>query len=538
MNLEEWFYFDSDDWIGPMSLADIRTLASNGRLKADSRIACDGMYGRGISIHEIDAKYYVQGIGKYQSYYSEEDLWSALDDGAILPDAKVISPELGIRNARVDSLKKSPLRFKPTINELIEERKESSTTVFCGPNNSGKTLLLKTLQFSLGRSAYLVLPSRFQHLGAISHSPFTDEQSRQLYSTFVTNYLRQTQNDNNNRLNLQQIFGSLSTSNQDQLLRIASELLDVDITIKQTDPDSRMSPWYLDFGGQEFSVSSSGTRLLFLLLATCMIPSYSEILIDEPELGLSPKVQKIISNLLLDPSRRSDRFPHLKKVWIATHSHLFLDKSYVSNNYSISRHEYDVELHQITSFAGFHNLQFEMLGNELSSLSLPSAIVIVEGGTDSEFIDRVIQLRHPEKRITTIRAEGDGIKNVVNTLKQALGDISSSPYSNRIFIVLDQQHSVKKQNLTNAGINPNHIIEWSKNGIEHLYPKKIMAELFGCSINDAQEKLSIQGNFIEINGTRKSKKELADKIVARLTKESVIDQEFETKFMTKIASLY
>ncbi len=47
---------------------------------------------------------------------------------------------------------------------------------------------------------------------------------------------------------------------------------------------------YVDMDGQNLSVGSTGTRLLMTILGLCMDPAFESILIDEPELGLGPKI--------------------------------------------------------------------------------------------------------------------------------------------------------------------------------------------------------------------------------------------------------
>ena len=46
----------------------------------------------------------------------------------------------------------------------------------------------------------------------------------------------------------------------------------------------------------------------------------------------------------------------------------------------------------------------------------PSAIVVVEGKTDQEYFERVIQNRLPNKRITVIQSGGD-VKRKITGLK-------------------------------------------------------------------------------------------------------------------------
>lgn len=532
-----WYYKKQNDWEGPFSEAELQGLYEDRIIQQDTRVAIPTMKGnRGIPYHSIDAIYHVWEKGDYISFFNEHSLWHAISDGEIQPNSKIISPELKLDNVAVSSLNQTNIRFYPSVSDLIHHRADKSTTVFSGPNNSGKTYLLKQSQFFMGKSAYLLLPSRYQHLGNLSHHPLTDKQASELHARRVQELLIKSRNTDDNVLNIQQILGSLSTSQQDRLLELVSELLDINISLQQIDPDARMSPWYLNFGGQDFALSSSGTRLLFMLLATCMIPVYEHILIDEPELGLSPKIQRVIADLFFDLDKRERWFPHIKRIWISTHSHIFLDKSDITNNFQVTKSSKKVSVEQVQDYSAFHQLQFGMLGNELASLSLPSLIMVVEGKSDHLFMQRLMALRYPEQRITIVMLNGSGANEAVNTLRQALGDIQSSPYRDRIVVVLDKNNSTKKRTLLNSGLHETNIIEWSQNGIEYYYPSNIIREIFGSTFENASER-EVTDTHIKIANVRKPKVEVAQIVASRMNESSVFNDEFKGKLLNRLDEL-
>jgi len=133
----------------------------------------------------------------------------------------------------------------------------------------------------------------------------------------------------------------------------------------------------------------------------------------------------------------------------------------------------------------FHRLQFNQLGNTLESIFLPSAIIIVEGPTDFDYIDKSIQIIFPDRKIIVLSSSD--IKRKINDIKDTFGNLSKSPFGNRLFAILDSVHTKGlKEELIKMGMKDNNIIVWDKNGIEYVYSEKLLMEIFSCSL----EKLS------------------------------------------------
>ena len=241
------------------------------------------------------------------------------------------------------------------------------------------------------------------------------------------------------------------------------------------------------------------------------------ILIDEPEIGLSPNIQAILARFLYDPEYRQRYFPHLRQLYIATHSHLFLDRSIFSNNFVVTKAGPVISAKSVQSIGEFHHLQFNMLGNDLESIFLPSSIVIVEGDSDVVFLSKVVQIYIPNRKVAIVRAGGDGeVQNKLNVIKEAFGDLEASPYRNRLFVVLDEKYSVRLERIEKQGVPKQNIIVWSKNGIEYYYPPEFVAQAFRCDVAELN-KCDFECDPIEFNGIRKSKNELAQFVSEGLT---------------------
>jgi len=168
-----------------------------------------------------------------------------------------------------------------------------------------------------------------------------------------------------------------------------------------------------------------------------------------------------------------------------------------------------------------------MLGNEFESIFLPSAIVIVEGDSDVSFIAKATKLHIPDRRVAIVRAGGEGgVQNKLNVLKETFGGIETSPYRDRLFVVLDKKHSTPVARIESQGVRRSNITEWTKNGIEYLYPQDLVADAFRCSASEL-EKCNLESDPIEFNGIAISKKELAQVVSGRMTQGHQLHPELE-----------
>ena len=229
--------------------------------------------------------------------------------------------------------------------------------------------------------------------------------------------------------------------------------------------------------GENLRYGSSGTRLLLTLLGILLDERFSVILIDEPEIGLSPTIQAALARFLYNSEQRKQLCPHLRQIYIATHSHLFLDRADFSNNHVVTKAGGTISIKQVESVGDLHQLQFNLLGNTLEALYLPSALVVVEGTTDHRYLERVIGLAQPDRRVTVIPSQGN-VKRKVHELRETLGDLWLSPFRSRLFVVLDSTHQPGlTADLKNLGVQAENVITWDRNGIEYVYPPEILREI-------------------------------------------------------------
>lgn len=377
-------------------------------------------------------------------------------------------------------------------------------------------------------------PQRFYHVFELSTQRWNLQDYDNWDNQFRQNFSQEDANYEQNFIDLGRILGALQDAKRNQLFELCGSLIGSKFHLKKQQDDNELSPRYVDMDGQNLSVGSTGTRLLMTLLGLCMDEQFEVILIDEPELGLSPRVQGKLAEFFADKVRRDQYFPHLKSIFVATHSHVFLDRWNISNNFTVERTGKDVTIRQVSSVAELHDVQFNMLGNTLETLFLPSAFVICEGKTDKPYIERLVQLRFPKRRVLVLEGQGD-VKRVFRSLTNIVGDIHKSPFKSRTFIVLDSVHTKgTKDDLVSMGADPNNVVIWDRNGIEYLYPADIMASIFSCGTDDVQ-KLHISGDAVALNGIPRRKVVLSGEVIGSLKEGTLLPTELEEKLLGPLA---
>ena len=484
--------------------------------------------------------YYDEQAGQWQmTPVPMQELEALKAAGRIDEETLVINAKVAQRSPKASGIPfsrivKPRVVVSPSIEDLWASRRARAATVLCGPNNCGKTFILKQLYMETGHDSYMLGANRFSHVGWIN-TRMVDYQAeyRSHYDNYQNNFYTIEDNKEDSPRDLEQILTGLEDEALSKLFAACEDLLGNKFTIKQLNDKHRFSPFYLDMDGERISVGSSGTRLLLTLLGVLFDSRYKTVLIDEPELGLSPRIQAALARLLFDPAERASRLGHLEAVVLATHSHLLLDRSTFSNNFVVGKRGPNVSVRQVSSASEFNRLQFNLLGNDLETLFLPSAIVLVEGDSDATFLAQVFQLHLPERKVALVRGGGDGaVQRKLDVLIDAFGDMAMNPLASRTFVLLDKTHSVRRDRIVKMGVVDGNISVLSHNGIEHYYPKELIASAFHCSVQETSS-IALETDPIEWNGIRLTKKELADVVATKMTSEMALSTEV-TAFIEKV----
>jgi predicted ATP-dependent endonuclease of OLD family len=427
------------------------------------------------------------------------------------------------------------IQFDPPISDFIAARQARDVTVLAGRNNSGKSLILKHLKSHLGPTAYMVGAARFYHVYHFQSGLRNPNELFEFEQQFRNQFDQEQFNYEQNVLDLQRIITGLNDSVRQRLFDLSGELLDTTFELKKVEEDNELSVRYVDMGGQNLAVGSTGARLLMTILGICMDERFETVLIDEPELGLSPGVQASFARLLSASDRRREIFPHLQHVFLATHSHLFLSRREVQDNWVVSNEGETIRARPVESVSELHRLQFNLLGNSLEDLFLPSAIVIVEGKSDFKYIERVLRVRFPDRKVTVLSGQGN-VKRVVHSLRDTFQGLQTSPFRDRIFVVVDAVHPAGLcGELVDMGVSEANVVQWSKNGIEYLYPAEILCDVFSCDVNRLAD-LRIADDRVSLGDMTLTKNELAERVAAAITADTELPDELTVGLLEKVAS--
>jgi hypothetical protein len=181
--------------------------------------------------------------------YSTEDLHVKAADGEIDDDTIVMHQALPKHQFEYDLLKRHKTKFTFRLDDFVASRQSRAVTVLSGPNNCGKSLLLKALYYEIGHFAYFLPCDRISNLTDLAYSDLGDP--RILYTNFSQGFLRESQNTEKSHAQLKQIITSLGDDQRNRLFQLANDLIGMEFTVELTDPDnSDFSPRYVAVDGE------------------------------------------------------------------------------------------------------------------------------------------------------------------------------------------------------------------------------------------------------------------------------------------------
>ena len=434
----------------------------------------------------------------------------------------------------MDFIKRPETELSAQAQKNLIHIASNPLSVLVGPNNSGKSFILKKLTCSLQGQGTYIGPMRYWNSNLLHFKNPQQFSSRDHFNDVY----RSVQDSNNFRDlgagSTEHSVVELTDYGRSMLTEVMAEILGVRLEVLPTEPANSMSQRFIQCDGHNISFASSGVRLVTSIVAALLNPVHKAAFIDEPELGISPEGQMALASLFFDPARREKYLSHLQTIVIATHSSIFLDRVNCSNNYYIQRTGNKVDAKRATDRTDLNRMHFWLLGNRLDMVNLPEVIVVCEGKTDRKFIQRVAEIKWPKTLISVIEAGNDGrISGIVKMASDLFGGLGVSPYRDRLFIVLDKIHSASAvDSAGRLGVLPENVIVWDQNGIEYYYPARLLAERFGAS-----SPLNLNGDRIEVGTLSSTKNELADFVISRLSAQDTFPEEFTRKFIEKIGQL-
>jgi hypothetical protein len=163
--------------------------------------------------------------------------------------------------------------------------------------------------------------------------------------------------------------------------------------------------------------------------------------IDEGELHLHPSAQRKLKNALLEIARAGDQ------VFINTHSSvLVVDDDDVQSLFRVEKIDKETSVTPITS-AGKPSVVYELLGGSPADLLLPRNFLIVEGTSEVEFLNKVIERFYADQPVVQlIPANGDAAsaKRSFAYISGAYRHLHGSIYADKLVVLVDHQNDRAK----------------------------------------------------------------------------------------------
>lgn len=273
------------------------------------------------------------------------------------------------------------------------------------------------------------------------------------------------------------------------------------------------------------SIQKSGSGIS-ILVALSLLVSFAKqskssiiILIDEPELHLHSDLQKNLHNFL-----KKQGF----QTFIATHSHLFLDKESFENNFSFQINSDNQVIIEPCNQITLSNTSFGLLGNSLDDLYVPENLILVEGKYDKQILTKCLcLLNQPNKSHLILDCGGDSeIPNKGDLLEEFFEKYCDKSkwygkyISERFKIIVDGNVKLKRVDgwKQKYNLQDNQLRHLSKYSLEYLYPESLIKQLVtGKTIKD--------GSRLD----QKNKHEIVQIILEDEKKRSKSDKKIDTE---------
>ncbi len=317
--------------------------------------------------------------------------------------------------------------------------------VLVGANNSGKSAIIQFIFQHLVREVQeygsgklsIILPERV----------FVD-------STYETSGRQLEVHNTELAQRIYKSPGNYNTYSAPPISELSKLLLTHDNLIKQNNmlndyldrlelPELVIGPGQnISFEKISVGFQGSGLRSLLPIVAALTDPQIQVLLIDEPELSLEPKVQKLLRDLLYDVAQK-------KTIIVTTHSHLFLNRVNVDFNSMVWKDGAVTRIKELNTNSELYELTFKLLGNSLSDLFFPENFIIVEGVSDQIMANKILDLKQIDKsKIKVVSSTGiekiNKIKEaIINTLMPLV--INDSPYKKRVVVLIDQRNEQNRE---------------------------------------------------------------------------------------------
>jgi energy-coupling factor transporter ATP-binding protein EcfA2 len=159
------------------------------------------------------------------------------------------------------------------------------------------------------------------------------------------------------------------------------------------------------------------------------------ILIDEPEMSIHPRLQRMVRDLLIERAEG-------RAVVVATHSHLFVDRHRPESIVMVENRSGTTITRRASHASDVAVMAFDLLGNSLEDLYLPANFLVVEGASDQRLAEAVRDLLgFREDKLKVLASAGiTKMAGTVGAIETALRPLvtSDSPYAKRVVALMDR----------------------------------------------------------------------------------------------------
>lgn len=408
---------------------------------------------------------------------------------------------------------------------------EGDLVILTGSNNSGKSAVLQYLNThgSIRNHSDYISPRRFDLSNEVAIALNSDRELQDMWNN------RKQTHQNVSELTAPDPIRELLALPNDERNKIIAwhNQYFGELVVKRSKLDNDFSAASITIDGRLATQQGSGSRAVLSVLCSLLHPSRKYVLIDEPEIGIEPQVQKQLAKLVSKVSRGEDGLPK-KAIYIATHSHLFLDKAVIENNWVVSKGADGIaKVRGLKTPEELHSTVYRLLGNSPEDLFFPDNILITEGVSDQIFLRKIIALRK-SLGVAVHFSEGDSkASDALPAIEQMLKTLAYIPwYRDRLCMLVD------------AGVDAKRVGEWraylkddgtrvrtlSKSGIEYYYPSSIMTEITGLSgpdlakgIDEFVRQIRLGQTSAPLGAFSGRKRQLALEIENRLTETHLLE---------------
>lgn len=203
--------------------------------------------------------------------------------------------------------------------------------------------------------------------------------------------------------------------------------------------------------------------------------------IDEAELHLHPTAQRQLKNALLSLAGGVDQ------VFITSHSSVFLSEEAPAQTSFLIEKENGATSAEVLTKNQRKRAVFELLGGSPADLLLPANLLIVEGPSEVEFLNRVIERFYSEIPPIQVLAAGGDDQRQADYLKnfaKVFSVVDDSPiYKLRVILLLDLPKGKNKEKRLDDFLNSCSYLKRDEQvfvlpveTLEEYYPKQVRSE--------------------------------------------------------------